>query len=115
LSGGSKFLTSCLVLSIFLYSFCSDVLAPREAIAGDEAAWATIRVSEAHGCPRRAQFRVPVELMDFLASHSSSEPMFEVDGEVLDARDAWRKIRRSAPGHPIQLLVDEGSFEVELN
>jgi hypothetical protein len=115
LSGGSKFLTSCLVLSIFLYSFCLDLWTPREAFAGDEAAWATIRISETHGCPHRAQFRLPVELVDFLASHSSSEPVFEVDGEVLDVRAAWEKIRRLPPGHPIQLHVDEGSFEVELN
>jgi hypothetical protein len=115
LSGGSKFLTLCLVSGIFLYSFCSDVLTPREAIAGGEAAWATIRISEPHGCQRNAQLRIPVGLMDFLATHSQSEPMFEVDGEFLDAREAWKKIKRLPPGHPLRLQVEDGSIEVELN
>jgi hypothetical protein len=115
LSGGSKFLSSCLVLSIFLYSFCSDLLTPREALASAEAAWATIRISEQHGCARPTQLRIPVGLMDFLANHSQSEPMFEVDGEILDAGEAWKKIRRLPPGHPLQLQVEEGSIEVELN
>ena len=115
MSGGSKFLSTCLVLSIFLYSFCSDLLTPREAVAGGEAAWATIRISDAHGCPRRTQVRVPLWLVDFLASHSESEPIFEVDGEILDAREAWKKVRRLPPGHPLQLQVEDGRIEVELN
>jgi hypothetical protein len=115
LSGGSKFLSSCLVLSIFFYSFCSDLSTPREAIAGGETAWATIRISEPHGCEGRAQVRIPVGLMDFLASHSQSEPIFDVDGEFLDAREAWKRIRRLPPGQPLQLQIEEGSIEVELN
>jgi len=115
LSGGSKFLTLCLMSGIFFYSFCSDLSTPREAIAGGDAEWATIRISHGQGCPRRAQLRIPVGLMDFLASHSQSEPMFEIDGRILDAREAWNRVRRLPPGHPIQLMVDEGSIEVELN
>ena len=115
LSGGSKFLTFCLVSGIFLYSLCSDLQTPREAIAHGEATWATIRISEPHGCPRKPQLRIPVGLVDFLASHSQSEPMFEVDGEILDAREAWKKVRRLPPGHSLQLQVEDGSIEVELN
>jgi hypothetical protein len=115
LSSGSRFLTYCLVSSIFLYSLCSDLLTPKEAVAGGQPAWATIRVLEPHGCPGAAEFRIPVGLVDFLASHSQSEPMFEVEGEMLSAREAWKKVRRMQPGHAVHLTVDEGSIEVQLN
>jgi hypothetical protein len=115
LSGGSRFLSCCLVLGIFLFSFCSDLLTPNTALAGGRAAWATIRVFEPQGCRRKAELRIPVGLVDFLASHSRSEPIFEIDGEILDAREAWKKVTRMQPGQTVLLRVDEGSIEVELN
>jgi hypothetical protein len=115
LSRGSRLLSYSLVLSIFLYSFCSDLLTPDAAFARGQPGWATVRISEPQGCPRIAEVRIPVGLMDFLARHSQSEPIFVVDGEILDARDAWRKVRQLQPGHKVRFQVDEGSIEVELN
>jgi hypothetical protein len=114
MSRPAKLFSICLVFGIFLFSYSFDLFTVREVTPGRKAAWVKIRIFEEGAHHAEVSMGLPVGLVKTLLTSAHSSGTVEMDGEDLDLRAIWLRLRDTDAGKPLEFGDDGDRVQIWL-